>query len=47
MLTFDPVERTDYGEYTCHAFDHPDLYTELMTNLTVECEKSNYLLCTI
>ena len=37
-LVFNPVNRTDNGEYTCRAFNHPDLYSELKTNLTVECK---------
>ena len=39
VLLFDPVNHTDSGEYTCHAFNDNDCYTEDKTNLTVECEK--------
>ena len=42
-LMFDPVNPSDDGVYTCRASYHPDLYTELKTNLTVECE---WLPCT-
>ena len=38
MLLFDPVNHTDSGEYTCHAFNDIDCYTEDRTNLTVECK---------
>jgi len=38
VLLFDPVNHTDSGEYTCHAFNDDDCYTEDKTNLTVECE---------
>ena len=38
VLLFDPVNYTDSGEYTCHAFNDNDCYTEDKTNLTVECE---------
>jgi len=38
VLLFDPVNHTDSGEYTCHAFNDDDCYTELSTNLIVECK---------
>ena len=38
VLLFDPVNHTDSGEYTCHAFNDNDCYTEDKTNLAVECE---------
>lgn len=37
-LLFSTVNYTDHGEYTCQAFNHPQSYTELQTNLTVECK---------
>ena len=37
-LILDPVIPTDEGVYTCRAYNHPDLYAESKTNLTVECE---------
>jgi len=43
-ITFDPVNHTDDGEYTCRAHNHPDLYIESKTNLTIECEIYNYML---
>ena len=50
VLLFDPVNHTDSGEYTCHAFNDNDCYTEDKTNLIVECEIiwsycSCYMLC--
>ena len=41
-LILDPVNHTDDGVYTCKAFNHPDLYSELRMNLTVECETISY-----
>ena len=41
-LILDPVNSTDDGVYTCKAFNHPDLQSELRTNLTVECETISY-----
>jgi len=38
VLLFDPVTHTDSGEYTCHAFNDDDCYTEDKIDLTVECE---------
>ena len=38
MLLLDPVNRTDEGEYTCQAFNHPASFSELRTNLTVHCK---------
>ena len=37
-LVLNPVIPADEGVYTCRAFNHPDLYSESKTNLTVECE---------
>jgi len=42
VILFDSVSHTDHGEYTCRAYNHPQSYSELKTNLTVECEE---LLC--
>ena len=36
-LLFDPVNRTDDGEYTCQAFNHNDSFSEAKTNLSVQC----------
>ena len=44
VLLFDPINHTDSGEYTCHAFNDNDCYTEDKTNLTVECETTVILL---
>ena len=41
-LILDPINSTDDGVYTCQAANHPDLYSESQTNLTVECEMINY-----
>ena len=38
VLLFDPVNHTDGGEYTCHAFNDNDCYTEDKTILTVKCK---------
>ena len=43
ILTLDPVIPNDDGLYTCQAFNHPDLYSESETNLTVECKLATYL----
>jgi len=40
FLLLDPVARTDDGEYTCHAFNNKECYTESKVNLTVECKHS-------
>jgi len=37
-LLLDPVNRTDHGEYTCRAFNHPDSYSESKIILTVQCK---------
>ena len=42
-LLFDPINHTDNGEYTCRASNHPDTYSELKTNLDVECERTKYV----
>ena len=36
-LLFNPVSRTDDGEYTCQAFNHNDSFSEAKTNLSVQC----------
>ena len=36
-LLFDPVSRTDDGEYTCQAFNHNDSFSEAKTILSVQC----------
>ena len=36
-LLFDPVSRTDDGEYTCQAFNHNNSFSEVKTNLSVQC----------
>ena len=41
-LSFDPVNPTDSGEYTCRAFNDDDQYIQARTNLTVECMYSIY-----
>lgn len=41
-LLLDVVNSTDDGVYTCQAVNHPDLYSESQTNLTVECKMINY-----
>ena len=46
-LLFDPINYTDDGEYTCRASNHPDLYSEMKTNLTVECEKASYIIVSV
>ena len=38
VLLFDPVNYTDSGEYTCHAFNDNDYYTEAKIILTVKCK---------
>jgi len=37
-LLLDPVNRSDDGEYTCRAFNHPNSYSESKTNLIVQCK---------
>ena len=37
VLSFDPVNHTDHGEYTCRAFNHPHTFVESKTSLNVEC----------
>ena len=46
-LLFDPINYTDDGEYTCRASNHPNSYSEMKTNLTVECEKANYMIVSV
>ena len=38
MLTLNPVNYTDDGEYVCRAFNHPLSYTESKIELTIECK---------
>ena len=38
-ISFDPISHNDDGEYTCRAFNHPQLYTEAVTSVTVECKE--------
>lgn len=44
-LILEHVIPTDDGVYTCRAYNHPGLYSESKTNLTVECEM--FSCCTI
>ena len=37
-ISFDSISHNHDGEYTCQAFNHPQLYTEAVTSLTVECK---------
>ena len=37
-LSFDPVNRTDSGVYTCKAFNDPKCYTNKTTTLIVQCK---------
>ena len=46
-LLFDPINYADDGEYTCQASNHPDSYSEMKTNLTVECEKASYIIVSV
>ena len=45
ILLFDPLNRTDNGNYTCQAMNDPQSYTEATTTLIVQCELkcSNFL----
>ena len=36
-IVFDSVNHTDNGEYTCRAFNHNNSFSELKTNLTIQC----------
>ena len=38
VLSLNPVNYTDDGEYVCRAFNHPLSFTENRITLTVECE---------
>ena len=38
VLSFDPVNHTDHGEYICRAATYSSCYTENKINLTVECK---------
>lgn len=42
VLSFDPVNHTDNGVYTCRALSKPESYTEANVSLTVECELHIY-----
>ena len=46
-ISFDPVNRSDEGVYTCRAFNHPQSYIELKTEVNFECEETTLcpLLC--
>ena len=44
-ISFDPISHNDDGEYTCRAFNHPQLYTEAVTSVTVECKDRAMTLC--
>jgi len=35
-ISFDPVNHNDHGNYTCQAFNHPQLYTEAVTSVIVK-----------
>ena len=37
-LWFDKVNHTDTGEYTCRAYNFPQLYVEAVIKLIVECK---------
>ena len=37
-ISFDSISHNHDGEYTCQAFNHPQLYSEAVTSLTVECK---------
>ena len=41
VLSFDSVNYTNDGTYTCKAFNHPLSFTENKIQLTVECELCN------
>ena len=45
VLLFDPVNHTDSGEYTCHAFNDVDCYTEDKVDLTVKCKINMVAIC--
>jgi len=38
-ISFDPVNHSDGGVYTCRAFNHPQSYTELKIKVNFECEE--------
>ena len=46
-LLFDPINRADNGTYTCRASNHPDLYSELKTDLNVECKRTVYIIINV
>ena len=47
VLSFNPVNYTNDGDYVCRAFNHPLSFTERKIKLTVECELPNYNLLSI
>ena len=38
FLTFNSVNRSNHGEYTCRVYNHPKKYDEARANLIVECK---------
>ena len=42
VLSFNPVNYTNDGDYVCRAFNHPLSFSENKIKLTVECELPNY-----
>ena len=38
VLSLNPVNYTNDGEYVCRAFNHPLSFTESRVTLTVECK---------
>ena len=46
-LLFDPINHTDNGEYTCRASNHPNSYSELKTDLDVECKTTVYVIINV
>ena len=47
ILLFDPINHADNGEYTCRASNHPDSYSELKTDLDVECKTTVYIIINV
>ena len=41
-ISFDPINYNDNGNYTCQAFNHPQLYAEAVTSVIVKCKESTY-----
>jgi len=46
VIVFDSVSHTDHGEYTCRAYNHPQSYSELRTNLMLNV-RSFYVISAI